>query len=93
MIAKKYLKRIQSIAIETLGESSKVFIFGSSLDKDTFADIDIGVMDLADEKHLRRAEEAFEESTLPYKIDLVDFDKVDEKFKKEVFNTKIKWLT
>ena len=37
--------------------------------------------------------EDFEKSNIPYKIDLVDFSKVDKNFKNKVKEEKIIWLT
>ena len=37
--------------------------------------------------------EDFEKSNIPYKIDLLDFSKVDKNFKNKVKEEKIIWLT
>ena len=93
MIKEKYLKKIRTIIEEFVGPNAEVLIFGSSLESDHFNDIDIGVVDPKMELSvLGQIKEAFEESDIPYKIDVVDFNKVDEDFKKVVFNNKIKWL-
>lgn len=68
-----------------LGKDYRAFIFGSHVTGNNrrWSDIDIGILgktklspttffDLAD---------AFEESNLPYKVDLVDFSQVTYKFK------------
>ena len=63
----------------------RVFIFGSrALETSTqFSDIDIGIE--SDSKIspllLFELEEAFEESNLPYMVDIVDFTSVSDKFK------------
>jgi len=39
------------------------------------------------------AKEALENSHIPYKIDLVDFDKAAPKFQKKILKQNIQWLT
>lgn len=63
----------------------KVFIFGSRAlgTNRKFSDIDLGI---ESEKEIPvglkfEMEEAFENSDLPYKVDIVDFSKVSEDFK------------
>ena len=66
-------------------ESYKAFIFGSWAigDNRKWSDIDIGIE--SDRKlsiHLiSRLHEAFEESNLPYAVDVVDFSGTTEQFK------------
>jgi len=43
-------------------------------------------------KQLILFQEALEKSTLPFLVDVVDFDTVNENFKKQVFKEKILWL-
>lgn len=60
------------------------FIFGSRATgkNETYSDIDIGIEGptLA-AKMKREIEESFEESDLPFRVDIVDFSTVDDKFK------------
>ncbi len=37
--------------------------------------------------------EDLENSTIAYKVDVVDFETVDKKFKNKVFKNKIIWIT
>ncbi len=94
MIKRKYSARIYSILAECIKPIPKVFIFGSSLESKFFADVDVGLLGKNIKINaLYRAKEKLEESTLPYKVDLVDFNTVDTSFKEEVLNKTIQWLT
>jgi predicted nucleotidyltransferase len=73
----------------------RVFIFGSRATGKTrkFSDIDIGIKSSKPIPwwKLSAIEEAFEESDLPYTVDVVDFNLVSEKFK-QVAESKIIYL-
>lgn len=61
------------------------FIFGSRAEgtNEKYSDIDIGIegkKPLSAKTHIE-LEEAFEESDLPYRVDVVDFSTVSDKFK------------
>lgn len=77
--------------------SCKVFLFGSRANG-TFrrgSDFDIGIKDLPNDNFLKVRDELslfWEDSIVPYKIDLVNFDSVRDEFKaialKEIINWK-----
>ena len=93
MIKEKYLRQIKKAINQVAPEKDlKFFIFGSSLRKDHFGDIDIGVLGNIEEKEIRRLKEKFEDSTLPYFVDIIDFNQVSKEFKDNVFNNKILWI-
>jgi len=73
----------------------RVFIFGSQTTGKArkFSDIDVGIKSSKPIPwwKLSAIEEAFEESDLPYTIDVVDFNLVSEKFK-QVAERKIIYL-
>ena len=93
MIKEKYLKKIKEKVIRfNQGKNLKFFIFGSSLNKKHFGDLDLGVVGDVDNEDLYKLKEDFENSTLPYFIDIVNFNKVEKKFKENVFNNKILWI-
>lgn len=75
-----------------LAAGAKAFVFGSLLRKEKFYDIDIGILGNVDRGKLARLREDFEESTFPYKVDVVDFTRVNEEFRKKVFEKEIVWL-
>lgn len=73
---------------------NKYFIFGSSVKSKEYHDIDLGVIG-NDKTHLKLLElrEKFYDSSIPYKVDVVDFDSVDSDFKDYVFkDKKIVWI-
>jgi predicted nucleotidyltransferase len=71
-----------------------VFLFGSRADGQgrERSDFDIGLLSSEpfDEALLRKIREAIEESTVPHKVDIVDFTRVEPEFKKQVLEGKIK---
>jgi|SRR3989339_3027 len=66
-------------------KKDKAFIFGSRATGNTrkFSDIDIGVRSEReiDTLLLSDIEEAFEESNIPYTVDVVDFSNISNNFK------------
>lgn len=86
MLDKKTKTFIKKIIFSFLKpDNVQVFVFGSRATRrdKKFSDIDIGIK--SSKKipwwKLSAIEEAFEESDLPYTIDVVDFNLVSEKFK------------
>ncbi|MCK5061366.1 nucleotidyltransferase domain-containing protein [Candidatus Parcubacteria bacterium] len=93
MIKEKYLKKIKKKVIQfNQGKDLKFFIFGSSLSKKHFGDLDLGVVGNVNDKELYKLKEDFVDSTLPYFVDVVNFNKVEKEFKKNVFDNKILWI-
>lgn len=70
----------------------QIFIFGSSTKDGKFGDIDIGVMGDVSDKDIYRLKEYFEESNFPFLIDVVNFNKVEKTFKKNVLDNKVLWI-
>jgi predicted nucleotidyltransferase len=61
---------------------AKIFIFGSRAKENNrkFSDIDIAIKDSKiNSQKLAKTRFELEESSLPYKVDLVDYDELDEK--------------
>lgn len=96
MLKKKYLGLIKKILKKHLKKDKdmRAFIYGSSIVKEKFNDVDIGLIGKDVTQSIQgRIMEDFEESLLPYECDVIDFNKVDKKFIKKVLNNKILWLT
>ena len=86
-IPKNKEKAIGNIIFQFINPNKyQVFIFGSQATGKAkkFSDYDIGIIGEKPIawKTLSLAEEAFEESDLPFKVDLVDFSLVSDKFRK-----------
>ena len=93
MIEEKYLEKIKDIINNNLDNTNlKIFIFGSSLEKKHFGDLDLGIIGEIKDNKIPDLKEKFKESDLPYFVDVVDFNKVSKEFKDNVFNNKILWL-
>lgn len=91
MIKDRYIQIIKDVKNQYL-KDEEVFIFGSCLNKEKFRDIDIGVINIKNNKNLILFKEALEKTVLPFMVDVVDFNTVEKDFQKEVFNNKILWL-
>lgn len=93
MIKEKYLEQITNqVGLFREDKNLKFFLFGSSLIKDHFGDVDLGVLGDISKQDILQLKEDFENSTLPYFVDVVHFDKTSEEFKNNVFNNKILWI-
>ncbi|MBU0722321.1 hypothetical protein KKA93_02605 [Patescibacteria group bacterium] len=93
MIKDKYLNIVKD-KINSFNQKKnlKFFIFGSSLIKKHFGDLDLGVIGDVQDRNLIKLKEKFEDSTFPYFVDIINFNKVSDEFKKNVFNNKILWI-
>lgn len=91
----KYIPKIKKV-IESFDHTGKTryFVFGSSVRKDRFNDIDIGVIGASFSGiNTMRLKEKIEETNIPYFVDVVDFDTVNASFKDYVFsNEPIVWI-
>ena len=93
MLAEKYQKQISAILRKRLGENTKFFVFGSSLEDGKFSDVDIAFDGgIVEEKNIALAKEDLEESNLPYKVDLVYLEKTEKKFRNKLLKGKKLWL-
>lgn len=93
MIKQRYLNQIKQLIQTEIPPKVRVFIFGSAARDDRFHDLDIGIEGLSDKISLGQLRDRLEDSTLPYSVDLIDFDRVDEDFKQSVMKDKVLWLT
>ena len=87
-----YIDIVKQIVLKHISKDNfAVFLFGSRAvgNAKPLSDIDIGILGLEPLPIIIKAdlETALEESIVPYKIDLIDFYKVDKDFKKEALNT------
>lgn len=80
----KLIKELQKIIWKYLDKNSyQAFIFGSRATGTNrkYSDIDIGIKGpILDFATLAKIKSAFEESTLPYNVDVVDFNYTSEQF-------------
>ena len=72
---------------ELKNEKVKIFLFGSRARSDNFtvSDVDIGYIpkDHFNERKISSLKEKIENSTIPYKVEVVNFNSVSEDFKNE----------
>ena len=80
---KKYADYIKNIIAQNL-DNYKLYIFGSRVkgSKKKYSDIDIAIASNELTSQIKsKLEFIFENSTIPYKIDIIDLNNITEKFK------------
>lgn len=85
---------LKKLLWENLPQESKIFLFGSRAagDNSKNADIDIGIIsENLDSKLIIKIKEIIEDSFVPFKVDIVDFSKVDETFKRKALRRIVEW--
>lgn len=93
MIKAEYLKQIRRmVEIALPRKGTQVFLFGSAARKARFRDCDVGLTGKITKDEARRLKELLEESDLPYKVDVVDFNHVSEAFRRNVLAEPIIWI-
>lgn len=94
MISGEITKRIKEIVSRHFDGGVRFFIFGSSVTDEKFNDIDLGIIgEGVNREKIERLKEELEESSIPYKIDIINFNDVDQKFHDKILREKIIWLT
>lgn len=88
MLDKRILSEIKQIIYHSLDKKKyKAFIFGSRVigRARKFSDIDIGIMGKRSlgEDILVKLKQDFEDSDIPYTVDVIDFSTVSSRFTKE----------
>ncbi|WP_299199302.1 nucleotidyltransferase domain-containing protein [uncultured Amphritea sp.] len=82
------LAEVQAILAKNLAQKSEVYAFGSRTKQTArkYSDLDllIKTADPIDYGSLSLLEEAFSESDLPFKTDLVDWNRVSEEFQDHI---------
>lgn len=94
MIKQKYLEELRKLIGDVIeNKEIGVFLFGSSLKEESFGDLDLGLMgNEVDNDLINKLDEILKNSTFPYIVDVVDFNKVSEDFKNNVFSKEILWI-
>lgn len=93
MIKERYIQTLRrSTSNITRGKNIQCFLFGSSLSKTHFRDVDLGIMGEVTEKDIAHLRQLFEHSTFPYSVDVVNFNHVSNTFKNNVFEGKLLWI-
>ncbi len=94
MVNEKYIVRIKEILEKHLVAGERVFVFGSSVDQEKFGDVDLAIVSTRPEieKAIYRIKDDLEESTLPYKFDVVDINQTKDPFRARVLNGLKIWI-
>lgn len=90
---KKYFNWLKDDLIYlTRWKKIEIFLFGGSIKRDNFWDIDIWIQWEVEERDEIAIKWYFEEATFPFYIDLVNFNKVEKNFKENVLNNWVIWI-
>ncbi len=94
MLEEKYIIRIREIFEKYLQPKDRLFVFGSSVEEEKFGDVDLAIVSESDEtnKLIYKIKDALEESTLPYKFDVVDINKTKDPFRTRVLSGPKIWI-
>lgn len=93
MIKDKYFKQIAATVKHlTSDKNVKLFLFGSSVRKNRFGDCDIGIMGDVSAREIRKIKQVLGDSTLPYKVDVINFNNVSDIFRNAVLKKPIIWI-
>lgn len=91
------LERVRDILVRVFGPGrASVYLFGSwaSAGRRRTSDIDLAIdaIEPLPRAMLARLREAFEESTVPYRVDVVDLADTDGAFRERVMRTGTLWI-
>lgn len=77
----KYIKFIKTTVAEVLPDA-EIFIYGSRVQgkAQKYSDVDIALKGIISFKDLLRLKVLFEDSTFPYKVDIIDLDSIKPEF-------------
>ena len=95
MTKSTYVKQLKDVVFKFDPQgSNRYFLFGSSVRKKKFHDIDLGIVgNKKSRKNISELRDRFYDSRIPYKIDVVDFDAADSEFREHVLhNEPVVWI-
>ncbi len=93
---KNALFRLKDMVLESLkNQNVGVVLFGSRARGDNrfYSDVDIGIIPHGafDKTRITILREKIEESTIPYKVEIVNLEEASEDFKKEILKGAVVW--
>jgi len=96
MTSNKYIEQIKRIVLkEVENQPIRVIFFGSRAvgEYTVGSDVDIALdgKEAIDHTLIIRLKEKLEESTIPYKVDIIDLSLVTDTFRKQVLKTGTVW--
>jgi predicted nucleotidyltransferase len=94
MLKQEYTERIKKILKKQLTKGEKVFIFGSSVSSERFGDVDLAIVSeqAMDFSVMLKIKDDLEESTLPYKFDVVEINQTNDPFRTHVMKGEKIWI-
>lgn len=91
-----YIDRIRQLVMSVLAdEDAKVYLFGSwargTARHGSDVDVAVEFLDTANEGKIVELRERLEESTIPYRVDVVDMNFAAESLREEIKREGIRW--
>lgn len=84
-VSEETMRFLKSVASRYLNDQVRLFVFGSRVNgrNRKYSDIDLGLISETEISPLLRLnlEEEFDNSNIPFRVDVVDFSKVTDNFK------------
>ena len=95
-VRERAIEKLRRLVIDALAEhDAAVYLFGSMATGEVrhASDIDVAILprDELPPIFFARLADAIEESTIPYRVDLVDLRRVTPAFRDDVVRTGVKW--
>lgn len=96
MSKNKYLEKTRQLVLNFLkGTDTRIYLFGSWCrnQQTNSSDIDIAIelKNSSDKNKILQLREFLEESSIPYRVDIVDFNFVSETLRQEILREGILW--
>jgi uncharacterized protein len=92
----KYFLMIKDIIVHNFGEDVRIILFGSRAENHNQdnSDYDVCIITDKEDKHLRLSgtREELENSNIPFKVDLMDFDSVPGNIQSSITKNGIEWV-
>ena len=93
---KSALSRLKDMVLEALkNQNVGVVLFGSRARGDNYpySDVDIGIIPHGpfDKTSITMLREKIEESTIPYKVEIINLEEASDDFKKEILRDAVVW--
>ncbi len=93
---KSALSRLKDMVLQSLkSQNVGIVLFGSRAREDSrpYSDVDIGIIPHGafDKTRITILREKIEESTIPYKVEIVNLEEASEEFKKGIMKDAVIW--
>ncbi|MFZ2226213.1 MAG: nucleotidyltransferase domain-containing protein [Candidatus Moraniibacteriota bacterium] len=94
MLEEKYIAKIKELFSHQLEKGERVFVFGSSVEGTKFNDVDLAIVSERKEidKTISKIKDALDESSLPYRFDVININNTKDPFRERVMGGPKIWI-